>query len=83
MQTTNDSHIQPLPHEAGPIASERPALETAIAQVEILRGDFRNAIIGLTKLSEALKLAQREQKTGEREMQLVRAALGKLQAVRL
>ena len=81
MQTTNDSHIQPA-HEAGPIASERPALETAIAQVEILRGDFRNAIVGLTKLSEALKLAQREQKTGEREVQLVRAALGKLQAVR-
>ena len=46
----------------GTAPTEKPALETAIAQVEILRGDFRNAITGLNKLSEALKAAQREQK---------------------
>ena len=81
MQTNNDSHTQPI-HEAGPVISDRPALEIAIAQVEILKGDFRNAIVGLNKLSEALKSVQREQKAGDREVQLVRAALGKLQAVR-
>ena len=81
MQTNNDSHTQPI-HEAGPVISDRPALEIAIAQVEILKGDFRNAIVGLNKLSEALKTVQREQKAGDREVQLVRAALGKLQAVR-
>ena len=63
--------------------AEKPALETAIAQVEILRGDFRNAITGLNKLSEALKQAQREQKAGEKEVQSVRTALGKLQSVRI
>jgi hypothetical protein len=63
--------------------AEKPALETAIAQVESLRGDFRNAITGLNKLSEAMKQAQREQKAGEKEVQSVRTALGKLQSVRI
>ena len=67
----------------GTAPTEKPALETAIAQVEILRGDFRNAITGLNKLSEALKAAQREQKAGEKEVQGIRTALGKLQAVRI
>ena len=71
-------------HKANAISTtDKPALETAIAQVEILRGDFRNAITGLNKLSEALMVAQREQKAGEREVQSVRTALGKLQSVRI
>jgi DNA polymerase III sliding clamp (beta) subunit (PCNA family) len=75
--TTNGSKTN------GAESAEKPALETAIAQVEILRGDFRNALAGLNKLSEALKSAQREQKAGEREVQTVRTALGKLQSVRI
>ena len=67
----------------GGTPTEQAALETAIAQVEVLRGDFRNAITGLNKLSEALKAAQREQKAGEKEVQSVRTALSKLQAVRI
>ena len=63
--------------------TEKPALETALAQVEILRGDFRNAVAGLNKLAEALKQAHREQKAGEKEVQSVRNALGKLQSVRI
>ena len=62
---------------------DKPALETALAQVEIVRGDFRNAITGLNKLAEALKQAQREQKTADKEVQSVRNTLEKLQSVRI
>ena len=62
---------------------DKSALETALAQVEIVRGDFRNAIAGLNKLSEALKAAQREQKTADKEVQSARQTLEKLQSVRI
>ena len=62
---------------------DKPALETALAQIEIVRGDFRNAIAGLNKLGEALKAAQREQKTSEKEVQSARSTLEKLQSVRI
>jgi len=64
-------------------ATEKSALETALAQVELVRGDFRNAITGLNKLAEALKAAQREQKTADKDVQSVRNTLEKLQSVRL
>ena len=64
-------------------APEKSSLETALAQVEIVRGDFRNAITGLNKLAEALKAAQREQKTADKEVQSVRNTLEKLQSVRI
>ena len=62
---------------------DKSALETALAQVEIVRGDFRNAIAGLNKLSEALKAAQREQKTADKEVLAARQTLEKLQSVRI
>ena len=66
-----------------PTAAEKPALETAIAQIEIVRGDFRNAIAGLNKLGELLKQAQRENKTSDKEIQSVRQTLRSLQSVRI
>ena len=63
--------------------AEKPALENALAQIEIVRGDFRNAIAGLNKLAEALKQAQRERKTSEKEVQSVRQTLRSLQSVRI
>ena len=66
-----------------PTAPEKPALETAIAQIEIVRGDFRNAIAGLNKLGELLKQAQRENKTSDKEIQSVRQTLRSLQSVRI
>jgi DNA polymerase III sliding clamp (beta) subunit (PCNA family) len=66
-----------------PAALEKPALETALAQIEIVRGDFRNAIAGLNKLADLLKQAQREQKAGDKEVQAVRQTLRSLQAVRI
>ena len=66
-----------------PTAAEKPALETAIAQIEIVRGDFRNAIASLNKLGELLKQAQRENKTSDKEIQSVRQTLRSLQSVRI
>jgi len=53
-------------------------LETALGQIEVIKGDFRNAIAGLNKLTEHLKQVQREQKTSEKEIQSVRAHLRSL-----
>ena len=64
-------------------AATPPALETALAQIEVVRGDFRNAIAGLNKLAEALKQAQRESKTSDKEIQSVRQTLRSLQSVRI
>lgn len=63
--------------------SEKTALEIALAQTEVVRGDFRNAIAGLNKLTESLRLAQREQKTNEKEISSVRQTLRSLQSVRI
>ncbi len=62
---------------------EKPALETALAQIEILRGDFRNTLAGLNQLADRLKQAQRESKTSEKEIQSVRQTLRLLQSVRI
>ena len=66
-----------------PTAAEKPALETAIAQIEIVRGDFRNAIAGLNKLGELLRQSQRETKASDKEIQSVRQTLRSLQSVRI
>ena len=61
----------------------KPALDLALAQVEIVRGDFRNAIAGISKLGDLLKQVQRENKASEKEIQSVRATLRSLQSVRI
>ena len=53
-------------------------LDTALGQIDLIKGDFRNAIAGLNKLTEHLKQVQREQKTSEKEIQSVRAHLRSL-----
>ena len=82
-----------MPQQNGPTAGastskattsqEKPALEIALAQIEVVRGDFRNAIAGLNKLADSLKQVQREQKAGDREIQSVRQTLRSLQSVRI
>ena len=62
---------------------EKPALETALAQIEVIRGEFRNAVAGLTKLGDLLKQASREQKASDREVHGVRQTLRSLQSVRI
>ena len=63
--------------------AERPALETALAQIDVIRGEFRSAVAGLSKLGDLLKQASREQKTSEKEIQGVRQTLRSLQSVRI
>jgi len=63
--------------------TERPALETALAQIDVIRGEFRSAVAGLSKLGELLKQASREQKVSEREVHGVRQTLRSLQSVRI
>lgn len=64
-------------------STEKPALETALAQIDVIRGEFRSAVAGLSKLGELLKQASREQKTSEKEIQGVRQTLRSLQSVRI
>ena len=73
----------PMAQTNAPSAQEKPALETALAQLDIVRGDFRNAIAGLNKLAESLKQVQRDQKTADKEVQTARQTLEKLQNVRI
>ncbi len=61
----------------------KAALDLALAQIEVVRGDFRNAVAGLNKLGDLLKQVQREQKNSEREISSVRATLRSLQSVRI
>jgi DNA polymerase III sliding clamp (beta) subunit (PCNA family) len=60
----------------------KAALDTAIAQIEIVRGDFRNAVAGLNKLGDLLKQVQRENKSTDKEIASVRQTLRSLQSVR-
>jgi len=64
-------------------SSDKPALETALAQLEVVRGDFRNAVVGLNKLGDLLRQVQRENKASEKDIQSVRATLRSLQTVRI
>ena len=61
----------------------KPALDTALAQLEVVRGDFRNAIAGLNKLGDLLRQVQRESKASDKEISSVRQALRSLQSVRI
>lgn len=63
--------------------AQKPALELALDQIETIKGNYREAIRGLTGLVDTLKQAQRDQRNSEREVENVRSALGKLQQVRL
>ena len=61
----------------------KPSLDTALAQLEVVRGDFRNAIAGLNKLGELLRQSQRETKASGKEIESVRQTLRSLQSVRI
>ena len=61
----------------------KPALETALAQIDTIKTGFREAIADLNKLTDLLKQAGREQRAGEKEVQSVRQTLRSLQSVRI
>ena len=86
-ETNGNTHTNGAPNRTGSTEpkTEEPkaALDTAIAQVEIVRGDFRNAIAGLNRLGDLLKQVQRENKSTDKEIASVRQTLRSLQSVRI
>lgn len=89
---------KPMPHLNGyqhPIATNgatnvlskdseaKPALETALVQIESIKAAFRETISALTKLGDSIRQAVREQKSGDKDLQNVRQTLRSLQSVRI
>jgi DNA polymerase III sliding clamp (beta) subunit (PCNA family) len=70
----NGSHQEP---------AEKPTLEKALADIEKIKGSYRDAIRGLNDLTDTLKAIGKDQKSTEKEVQSVRSTLEKLQSVRL
>jgi DNA polymerase III sliding clamp (beta) subunit (PCNA family) len=70
----NGSHSEP---------ADKPALETALQQVEGVKTSIKSAVSGLNELLDTLKQVQREQKNTDKEVQSVRSTLEKLQSVKL
>lgn len=64
-------------------AESKPALETALTQIDTIKAGFKEAVADLNKLTDLLKQAAREQKAGEKEVQSVRQTLRSLQSVRI
>lgn len=71
----NGSHQEP--------AEEKPTLEKALADIEKIKGSYRDAIRGLNDLTDTLKAIGKERKSTEKEVQSVRSTLERLQSVRL
>jgi len=71
----NGSHQEP--------AADKPTLEKALADIEKIKGSYRDAIRGLNDLGDTLKTISKERKSTEKEVQSVRSTLEKLQSVRL
>ena len=63
--------------------TDKPTLEKALSQIETVKGAYREAIRGLSDITDTLKLIQKERKSTEKEVQSVRSTLEKLQSVRL
>ena len=76
----NNGHTNGNGHQP---ETDKSALEAALAQVETVKGSYREAIRGLNDLTDTLKQIQREQKSTNKEVQSVRLTLGRLQSVKL
>jgi chromosome segregation ATPase len=91
MQTQTNGQSHPIgangsttpTHHAPSKDESKPALETALVQIESLKAGFRETINGLTKLGDSIRSAMREQKASEKEVHTVRQTLRSLQGVRL
>ena len=63
--------------------TDKPTLESALDQIETVKGSCRDAIRGLNDLSESLKAIHKEQKGTKKELQTVRQTIKGLQSVKL
>jgi hypothetical protein len=61
----------------------KSGIESALDQIEGIKGSYRQAIQGLNELADTLKQVQRDQKASNKEVQSVRTTLEKLQSVKL
>jgi DNA polymerase III sliding clamp (beta) subunit (PCNA family) len=83
MPENNGTHTTGAKRATTHAEAPKPALDLALAQLEVVRGDFRNAIAGLNKLGEVLKQAHRDGKASDKEISSVRQTLRSLQSVRI
>jgi hypothetical protein len=63
--------------------AERPALEAALARLEAIKAGCREAVAELTRLSNVLKQALRDQRISHRQTQTMRSTLRSLQSLRI
>jgi DNA polymerase III sliding clamp (beta) subunit (PCNA family) len=63
--------------------SQPVSIDTALEQIETVKGSYRDAIRGLNTLADTLKQVQRGQKSAEKEVQSVRSTLEKLQTLKI
>ena len=63
--------------------ASKPALETAVEQVEAVKASIKSAVGGLNELLDTLRQVQRDQKSTDKDVQSVRITLEKLQSVKL
>ncbi len=66
-----------------PVATEEPALDSALAQIEIMRADLRTVIGGLNKLGEQIITVARKKMATGKEAQSARQTHRSLQSVRI
>ena len=59
------------------------ALNKAIQQVEVTKDALKEVVHGLNDVLDTLKLAQKEQKNVDREMESVRSTIKSLQKVQI
>ena len=66
------------------LSEENPtALKTAITQIEIIKESFKEAVSRLSEVLDSLKVAVKEQKTAEKEVEGIRTTLKNLQKFKL
>ena len=70
------------PHTPMENPQEKPVLNAALDQLEVVKGSLRGAMAGLNHLSDLLRLAMRENKNTEREVRSVRQTLTTLQKMK-
>ena len=80
---TNGSGHQPVVIHESTSPEEKPGLEQALDQIEVIKGSLRGAVTNLNNLIDIVRQVQRERRVSEREVRSVRDTLKTLQTVRL
>ncbi|OAI56745.1 hypothetical protein AYO49_00520 [Verrucomicrobiaceae bacterium SCGC AG-212-N21] len=75
--------VESVPRPAPLEPADRPALEAALARLEVVKAGCREAIAELSRLSDELKQALRSQRATQRETQTLRNTLRSLQSMRI